>query len=112
MICNKSRKTLLSRNYALCKSRASKAIGLMFRLNPKALVFVFDNEKIVPLHMLFVFFPIDVVYLDKKKKVVELKEDLMPFTFHRPHAKSKYIVELPSGTIQKSKTSLGDKISF
>jgi uncharacterized membrane protein (UPF0127 family) len=112
MILNKSRKTTLSREHKLCKSKFSKARGLMFRLNPKALVFVFEKEKIVALHMLFVFFPIDVLYLDKKKKVVEIKEKLMPFSFYTPKKKSSYVMELPAGTISRTGTETGDKISF
>jgi uncharacterized membrane protein (UPF0127 family) len=112
MIYNKTKKTLISENYRLCKSSYLKALGLMFRTNPKSLVFVFDKEKIVPLHMFFVFFPIDVLYLDKNKRVVETKINLMPFTFYKAMKKSSYVIELPSGTIQRTNSEVGDKIKF
>jgi len=112
MIYNKTRKTLLSKNHKLCKSGCAKIIGLMFRRKPYALAFVFGKEKIIPLHMFFVFFPIDVIYLNKCKKIVELKEGFEPFRFYNPTKKAMYVLELPAGTIQKTKTSLGDKISF
>lgn len=112
MIYNKNKKTLLSKNYKICKNLVSKTIGLMFRRKPASLVFVFDNEKIVSLHMFFVFFPIDVVYLNKNKIVVELKKDFKPFGLHKPRKKAQYIIELPAATIQKTKTSIGDKIRF
>ena len=112
MIKNQSKKTVISKKCRLCKSSVSKALGLMFRIKPKELMFVFEDEKSVPLHMLFVFFPIDVIYLNKNRKVVELKENFMPFTFYNPKKKAMYVIELSAGTIQKSRTSIGDRISF
>lgn len=112
MIYNKDKKTVLSKNCKFCKSQISKTVGLMFRRKPKALVFAFDNEKIVSLHMFFVFFPIDIIYLNKNKEVVELKKDFKPFSLYKPRKKAQYIIELPAATIQKTRTSIGDKIRF
>lgn len=84
----------------------------MFRKKPEVLVFDFKKEKIVMLHMLFVFFPIDVLFLDKNKTVVEVKENLRPFGFYRPKNKSKFIIELPKGKIKATKTEINDKIDF
>ena len=112
MIFNKTRKTLLSKEYKLCKTPFSKTIGLMFRKKPSALIFVFDKEEKVSLHMFFVFFPIDVLYLNKEKAVVEIKKKFMPFTFYNPRKKASYVIELPNGTIGKSRTSIGDILRF
>ena len=57
-------------------------------------MFVFKKEKIIPLHMLFVFFPINVLFLNKNKKIVEIKNNFKPFTFYTPKNKAMYIVEL------------------
>ncbi len=62
--------------------------------------------------MCFVFFPIDVIYLDKNKKVIEMKQNFKPWTFYNPRKKSKYIIELPRGAIKKSNTAIGDTILF
>ena len=110
-IKNLSRKRVIAKNAAVCKSVISKAAGLMFS-RKKPLIFAFDEEKIVPLHMLFVFYPIDVLFLDRDKVVVEIKERLMPFAFYTPKRKSQYIIEIPVKTIKKTKTRLGDKINF
>ena len=111
-IKNITKKALLSENAKVCENIFSKAWGLMFSRKPKALVFIFKKEKIVPLHMLFVFFPIDVLFLDKNKEIVEIKEGLMPFAFYTPKKKSTYIIELPEGTIKETKTNIGDRIGF
>jgi uncharacterized membrane protein (UPF0127 family) len=112
MIKNKTKKTVIAERYYNFKSPFSKAIGLMFSMNPKNLIFIFKKEKIIPLHMFFVIFPIDVLFLDKNKKVVDLKENFRPFTFYTPKAKAKYVIELSKGAINKSKTKLNDNISF
>jgi len=112
MIKNKTKKTIISKKHKLCKSDFSKALGLMFSLKPHTLIFEFNKEKKVSLHMLFVFFPIDVIYLNENKKVVEIKNNFKPFTFYHPKKNAKYLIELPNGTIKKSRTSIGDKIIF
>ena len=78
----------------------------------KPLIFIFKKEKINPLHMFFVFYQIDVLFLDKNKIVAEMKENFDPFSFYNPKNKSKYILELPQGTIKKSNTKIKDKIEF
>ena len=76
------------------------------------LIFIFEKESFVPLHMCFVFFPIDVLFLDKNKVVVDKKENFRPFTFYTSKKKAMYVIELPSNSIKKSKTNIGDNIEF
>jgi len=56
--------------------------------------------------------PLDVVILNDEDKVVKIKEDLMPGKIFVWNPKYKKILELPQGSITKSKTIVGDKISF
>ena len=112
MIVNKSKNTLISENESICDSFLCKAVGLMFSFRPKALFFIFNREQRLGLHMLFVFFPIDVVFLDSMFHVVELKERLLPFTFYNSRAKARYAIELPAGAIKKSRTKVGDTVIF
>lgn len=108
-----SHKIIVSR-ITLLKSALSKAKGLMFskKISDIGYVFVFDDEKIVSLHMLFVFFPIDVLFLDKNKKIVEIKESFRPFTFYTPQSKAKYVVELPCGIVKEKEIKVGEGLSF
>jgi len=110
-IKNTTKKILLAKNAKVCKNIFSKSLGLMFS-KPRSLIFIFKKEKIIPLHMFFVFYPIDVLFLNKNKIVIEIKENFMPFTFHIPKKKAKYVIEIPKGTIKKSKTKIKDKIEF
>lgn len=112
MIKNLTEKVIIAKNAKICRNAFSKAIGLMFSKKPNPLVFIFENEKIVRLHMLFVFFPIDIIFLDKNKQIVELKESLRPFSFYTPKLKAMYVIELPGGTINRTKSKIGDNIKF
>ena len=97
-----------------CNSVISKAFGLRFRKKPvdKALIFTFDSPKTVLMDMWFVFYPIDVVFLDSDKKVVEIKEKFLPFSFYKSNKKAVYIIEFENGIIKKNNISIGEKLIF
>jgi len=103
----KSKTKIIAKNYEICESYSSKALGLMF--SPKQnLIFAFDKPQRVSLHMLFVFYPIWAVYLNSKKEAVHIQK-LYPFvSFIYPEKKAKYILEL----IEQPKIKIGDKISW
>lgn len=111
IIRNKSKNRMINKDAKLCKSIASQSLGLIFS-KPKSLVFEFEKEKIISLHMLFVFYPIDVLFLDKSKIVVDKKENFSPFTFYTSKKKAMYAIEMANKTIKKTETELGDKIEF
>ena len=112
-IYNKSRRKEIIGKFRLCRSILCHFKGLMFSKKPDfGLVFAFRTEKRRSLHMCFVFFPIDVLFLDSGKKVVEIKENVMPFAFYFPSKKAKFVIELPARAIKKSGTKAGDTISF
>ena len=78
-----------------CTSFWKKFKGLMFS-KPRNLVFVLDRETKYGaiVHMFFVFYAIDIYWLDKDKKIVDKRINLKPFRIAIPKEKSKYIVEL------------------
>lgn len=96
-------------NITLCKTILSHFIGLMFAL-PKndGLLFEFKKEKSVALHMLFVFITIDIVYINKDKKVVKILKRVKPFTPYIKPIKCKYILEVKNA----KNLQLNDKINF
>tara|TARA_Y100000310_G_scaffold264291_1_gene274918 strand:+ start:2765 stop:3103 length:339 start_codon:yes stop_codon:yes gene_type:complete len=112
MIVNKTKKIVISEDEECCKSILSKAKGLMFsRRVWRPLVFFFDREQKVSIHMFFVFFPIDVVYLNEGRKVVCVKDNVSPFRVVEP-VNCKYIVELAENSVKKYKIEKGDVIGF
>ena len=112
-IKNLTKKTIIVKKSVFIEDIFSKSIGLMFsKKQDRGLIFRFNKEKIISLHMFFVFYPIDVLFIDENKTVAEIKKNFRPFAFYKPKKKAMYVVELPDGIIKKSKTELGDKIQF
>lgn len=109
MIKNKTKNILLSKHHFDCKSIASKARGLMFS-KPKTLVFYFSKPEKVSLHMWFVFFKIDVLFLDESFKIVDIKKKFKPFSFYTTPKKVSYVIEFPLGKIKNSE--VGDMIEI
>ena len=114
MIINLSKGTVLAKEYKRCTSLFSKGIGLMFtpQKQQKPLLFEFSKEKLVQLHMLFVFYPIDVIYLNQKREIVEVKQSLKPFSYYSPKHRAQFVLELPQGSIQRTESTVGDKVEF
>ncbi|MBN2454703.1 DUF192 domain-containing protein [Candidatus Woesearchaeota archaeon] len=109
---NVTRKRLLASSSKICSSFFSRSRGLMFssKIKDKAYVLAFPEEERVDLHMFFVFFPIDVLFVDKRKKVVEIKKGFQPFTTYSARKKARYVIELPEGAAGNSR--IGDRIEF
>lgn len=97
------------------KTTWEKATGLMFKLKfeDSAFIFPFEFEKKIPIHMLFVFFPIDVLWVNLEGEIVDLKQKILPFIPHIPHrGKASTLVELPAGTIAEHKIKLMDLVTW
>lgn len=89
--------------------------GLMLRRKfprGKALLFRLSKPSRHGVHMFFVKFPIDLLYLDSRFTVVELRPRLKPWRTHRPKVLSNYIVELPAGTISRLRVKKGHKLAL
>ncbi|MEK6984041.1 MAG: DUF192 domain-containing protein [Nanoarchaeota archaeon] len=112
-IKNATKNEIVSKSPVFIDDIFSKFVGLMFsKRQHKGLIFRFRKEKVIALHMLFVFYPIDVLFLDENLIVVDKKENFKPFAFYTSRRKAMYAIELPNGTIKKTRTEIGDKIKF
>jgi uncharacterized membrane protein (UPF0127 family) len=116
MLFNKRSGKKIVDNVIIAKTHWQRMKGLMFE-DPAsfdyALLFELPKESVsgATIHMLFVFAPIDVVYLNKSKQVVDIAKGLMPFSLgYVPKKPSKFFVELPAGKSRGIK--LGDKLQW
>lgn len=105
---------IVCRKIILHKNILSQGTGLMFhrKIKDEAHIFPFVKKHRISLTMWFVFFPIDVIYLDEKKRAVEMKENFRPFTNYFPKKEAMYVVELPCGFIAEKKIKLADFLVF
>ena len=110
----KHKNKTIARNVRTRKSIQGKALGLMFSrkedMKNSCLIFDFKEEQVIPLHMIFVFYAIDVIYTNKDKKIVEIKRKFKPFTFYTPKKKAKYVIELAKNASKNLK--VGDKLEW
>jgi hypothetical protein len=103
MLENKTKAKKIINKVKLADSFFKKFKGLMLESKQKfdyALIFEFAEQGTArnAIHMLFVFFPIDAVYLDENRKVVDIARNLKPFAlFYAPKKPAKYLIELPKG---------------
>ena len=107
-IFNLTRNTLISDSAKEPASPLSEAIGLIGAR--KASAFILKTR--FGIHTFGLLFPIDVLILDKESRVVKVKENLKPLRFFMWKPSYNVVLELPDGTIKKSKTKIGDKLSL
>lgn len=84
-------------------------LGLMFRRSlpgHSALWLIPCNS----IHMFFMRFSIDVVFLDKQNKIVKLAEHVQPWSMIPPVGAAYSALELQAGTIRKHGLQVGDQI--
>jgi uncharacterized membrane protein (UPF0127 family) len=113
----------IGRNVHLAKAKhartfAQRFMGLMGVAEKDfdyALVFhLHEKGKLsASIHMLFMRMPIDVLFLDEQQRVVDAVKQLPTWVFnYTPRKEAKYVVELPPGTIEKYRVTLGGRVSW
>jgi uncharacterized membrane protein (UPF0127 family) len=95
-----------------------RAVGLMFRKEPSSLLIEFDREARHAIWMLFMRFPIDLIFLDSEKTVVTIYENIEPLSLdprtwkiYRPKKRAKYALEVEAGWVKEKSVSPGDDLS-
>ena len=61
-------------------------------------------------HTFFMRFPIDLVFLDKKGKVLKIAREVRPFKLVLAPLKAYSVLELPAGVVFGTSTCVGDKL--
>lgn len=110
LVRNDTRKTLVAEFAEIADSSTTRQRGLLGRnglANGEGL-WIVPCEAI---HTLGMRFPIDVLYLDRKRKVRKVRRVLMPWRFSMCLV-AHSVLELPAGTADRSQTEPGDQLSF
>jgi uncharacterized membrane protein (UPF0127 family) len=117
MIRNETTGELLASQVVRCDTFWKRGRGLMFRSKrsvdrEQVFLFVEGRESIAQaaIHMLFVFFPIAVVWLGSDKRVVDVAL-ARPFRpYYAPRQPAQYYVEGHPSLLQR--VSPGDRLGF
>jgi uncharacterized membrane protein (UPF0127 family) len=107
---NDTRATTISSNAEEARTFWSRGRGLMLRESfPQGSALVIDPCSSI--HMFFMRFPIDVLYLDSDDRVVRLQRGIKPWRTGPLWTRgAKYVIELPVGTLDRTRTDMGDQI--
>ena len=113
-VLNKSKRINLGK-LDLADSFISRFMGLMFRKDPeKGLILKLPSTRSrrgSSIHMFFMRFPLDIIFLDADKKIVDMVS-IKPWKTYTPKAPSKYVIELEEGSVIKYKLEIGDEMDF
>ena len=116
-VVNKDKDFVISNKISIAESFFPRFLGLMFS-KPRDLVLVSPREGVIcsTIHMCFMRFPIDVLWLDSGMRVVDIKKKILPFNVfdrrswrrYKPKNPAKYVIELGEGEI--GDTEIGDEV--
>ncbi|MCB0140471.1 MAG: DUF192 domain-containing protein [Caldilineaceae bacterium] len=108
---NLSRNTRLIDQGRIANSFWTRLRGLTFVRHLEAgegLVITRTNS----IHTHFMFMPIDVLYVDKQDKIVDITPSMKPWRMALPRRKAHYVIELPSGAIAETDSCIGDQLQI
>ena len=105
---NQTRDVILGQAVEVADTSEKRRTGLLKheRLEPGEGLWISPCESI---HTFFMKFPIDLVYLDKKRKVRKVRHAVKPWRLSMCLT-AHSIMEFPAGTVQNTGTRPGDEI--
>jgi uncharacterized protein len=114
LIVNKTKGTTLG--YAdMADSFLSRFRGLMLKKDlERGLIMRLPggrSRRASGIHMFFMRIPLDIIFLDSQKRVVDLVS-IDPWKTYTPQAPASYVIEMEKGVIGASKTQIGDELNF
>lgn len=99
------------RHLEVADTMASRMVGLLGRrgIEQGGGLWITPCSSI---HMLFMRFAIDVVFLDRDHQVVRVHEDVRPWRFARGGRHAHSVLELPQGTIAFHNVRVGERLQL
>jgi len=97
-----------------------RAMGLMFRpslASDHGMLFVFDEADFHSIWMKNCKFPIDIVWLDGDRRVVDIAPSVPPCKadpcpVYQPMRRARYVVEMNAGEAGREKVARGAALEF
>ena len=108
---NKTKDTTIATRVRLANNIITRMVGLLLdsHLPEDTGLLIVPGKQIHSFFMRFIF---DAVFIDKEGKVIHLIEKMHPWKCSKLMLKSKQVLELSAGTIEKTNTEIGDIIDF
>lgn len=114
MVINKTKGTELGES-EIADTFFSRLRGTMFKKElERGLILKLPNQRSrsgSAIHMFFVRFPLDIIFADSDKKVIDIVS-IDPWKTYTPKKPARYVIEMEKGTIKASNTEIGDQLDF
>ena len=109
-VSNLTRNTVLATCMEVADSATMRNKGLLGRecISPGEGLWIIPCASV---HTFWMRFPIDLVYLDRKKRIRKLRSDVRPWRLSAC-LWARSVLELPPGTIRSTQTQPGDRLEF
>ena len=109
-VLNTTRNTVLGERIGVAETSLSRIVGLLGKrgLDPGTGLLIMPSQAI---HTVAMRFPIDVLFVDRKWRVVHLRPAMVPNRMTGIHWRARCVIELPSGQIAQTSTEVGDQLS-
>jgi uncharacterized membrane protein (UPF0127 family) len=109
-VVNLVRGTVLASSVEVADTSRTRRRGLLGRasLSPGEGLWIIPCESV---HTLFMRFPIDLIYIDRRKRIRRLRSDVIPWRLSVCFSADS-VLELAAGTIRASRTEQGDMLEF
>jgi len=106
---NTTRSTVLGTQVRVARSLRDRTVGLLgtSSLDPGAGVWI---ERSPSIHMFFMRYPIDAVFVDAELRVTKIAPNLGPWRVVWWARGARDCLELPSGTAAETSTQVGDQL--
>ncbi len=110
-IINLTRQSVLADKANRARTFLSRGRGLMLRPPlPEGGGLVI--EPCNSIHMFFMRYPLDVLFLDKEGKVLFMYRGIKPWHMGRVVRGARVAIELPEGVIDNTETQVGDRVTI
>lgn len=108
-VLNATKGTVLGGRVGVADTSLSRMVGLLGKdgLEAGTGLLIIPSQAV---HTVCMRFPIDVVFVDKRSRVIHVQPSLVPYRISGLHWKAQYVLELPVGTIAETRTSVGDEL--
>jgi uncharacterized protein len=108
---DETRGTLIGNRIEVADSSLTRLVGLLGRrgVDAGAGLWIKPSSGV---HTVFMRFPIDVIGLDKDRRVIKLWNNLVPWRVTSVSTQLRSVIELTAGRIAECGVQVGDQIIF
>jgi uncharacterized membrane protein (UPF0127 family) len=110
-IYNVTRQAPLADRARMADSHRSRTLGLIGSPPPgpsEALVI----DPSMGIHTWFMSYPIDVVYVGKNDRVLDIDEAIPPWRFGKIRFRAIYVIEMAAGAVKERGIRVGDELKI